>query len=145
MNVRSDRTYRFDRTPSEVWQAFARVDSYRDWWPWLHDFDAEGLTTGDHWRCTVRPPLPYMLRFTVTIDDAVEAERIRATVSGDLRGDATVELRSAGEGCAVRLRSNLRPAGRPLRIVATLAPWLARQGHDWVLDTGSRQFRRRAL
>ena len=145
MDVRSDRTYRFDRPAAEVWEALGRVDSYREWWPWLHDFDAEALVAGERWRCTVRPPLPYALRFTVTIDAAVEAERIEATVSGDLRGEATVELRDDGQGCAVRLRSTLQPAGRPLRIVATFAPWLARQGHDWVLDTGSRQFRRRAL
>jgi uncharacterized protein YndB with AHSA1/START domain len=145
VDVRSDRTYRFDRPAAEVWRAFAQVDAYRDWWPWLHDFDADALVTGDRWQCTVRPPLPYVLRFTITIDTAVEPERIDATVSGDLRGDASVELRDDGDGCAVRLRSTLRPAGRPLRIVATLAPWLARQGHDWVLDTGSRQFRRKAL
>ena len=145
MDVHSDRTYRFDRPAAEVWQALGRVDSYREWWPWLHDFEAEALTTGDRWRCTVRPPLPYVLRFTVNIDEAVEPERIDATVSGDLRGEATVQLRDDTDGCAVRLRSTLQPAGRALRVVATLAPWLARQGHDWVLDTGSRQFRRRAL
>ena len=145
MDVRSDRTYRFDRPAAVVWQAFARVDAYRDWWPWLRDFDAGALIAGDRWECTVRPPLPYVLRFTVTIDAAVEPERIEATVSGDLRGEATVELNADADGCVVRLRSTLRPTGQPLRMVATLAPWLARQGHDWVLDTGSRQFRRRAL
>lgn len=145
MHVRSDRRYRFDVPPDAVWDALAGVDDYRSWWPWLRRFDAHGLVPGARWTCTIRPPLPYALQLEVTIEDAHRPERITATVTGDVRGDASVELEPDGAGCTVRLRSSLAPSGQPLRTIARLTPWLARFGHDWVLDTGLRQFRRRAL
>ena len=145
MEVRSDRSYRFDVPPDVVWAAIGSVDAYRSWWPWLRRFDADGLVTGDTWSCTVRPPLPYVLRFAVSLDEVRPVAHIAAVVSGDIGGHATVDLAVDGEGCTVRLRSDLAPSGAPLRLVARGAPWLARFGHDWVLDTGFRQFRRRAL
>ncbi len=145
MQVRGDRTFRFEQPADVVWDAIGRVESYRDWWPWLRDFEAEGLFAGDRWACAVRPPAPYTLRFTITLDDVEEHRRIDATVTGDLRGEASVALTPAPEGCEVRLTSSLAPAGQPLRTVMLLTPWLGRFGHDWVLDAGLRQFRRRAL
>lgn len=145
MQVRADRTYRFEHPPDVVWEAIGRVDAYRDWWPWLRRFDAQGLVAGDHWECSVRPPVPYVLRFTVTLDEVDEHRQIDATVSGDLTGTAAVALTPTAAGCDVRLTSSLEPTGQPLRTVMRLTPWLGRFGHDWVLDVGLRQFRRRAL
>lgn len=145
MEVRSDRTYRFAEPPDVVWDALASVDDYRRWWPWLRRLEAHGLAAGETWTCTVRPPLPYVLEFAVALDEVERPSRVTATVSGDIAGSATVDLEPDGDGCTVRLRSALAPAGQPLRTVARLAPWLSRFGHDWVLDTGFRQFRRRAL
>lgn len=121
-----------------------RVDAFQDWWPWLRRFDAEGLVVGDRWRCTIRPPLPYVLRLTVEIEEAVAPSTITATVSGDIAGHAAVRLEPDGSGCSIRLTSTLAPARQPLRTIAALTPWLARFGHDWVLDTGFEQFRTRA-
>lgn len=145
MQVRSDREYRFDQPPDVVWDALARVEDYRAWWPWLRRFDAPGLVPGASWRCTIRPPLPYALRMTIRLDDVQPEAHVAARVTGDIQGDATVDLTPAGHGCVVQLRSTLAPSGPPLRTVARFAPWLARYGHDWVLDTGLRQFRKRAL
>lgn len=148
MIVRSDRTYRFDQGASEVWDAIARVDEYRAWWPWLRHLDADGFVQGDRWMCTVRPPLPYALRFTLCLDQVEPPSHARATVSGDIIGHAELtvsEGRGDGAGCSIRLVSALAPRGPTLRAVTRVAPWLARFGHDWVLDTGLGQFRRRAL
>jgi hypothetical protein len=41
--------------------------------------------------------------------------------------------------------SDLAPHDATLRRIARWTPWLSRFGHDWVLDTGLRQFRRRAF
>jgi uncharacterized protein YndB with AHSA1/START domain len=142
MHVRSDRTYLFDRPLEAVWDAIGRTDAYRARWPWLRRFDADGLAPGEEWHCTVRPPLPYVLRFSVTIEHVDEPTRIDATVAGDLCGDASLDLTPTSRGCSVRLVSALEPAGQPLRAVMVVSPWLARFGHDWVLDTGLRQFRR---
>lgn len=145
MQVRSDRSYRFSHPPEAVWDAIGRVDAYRDWWPWLRAFAARGLVAGDRWECAVRPPVPYVLRFTITLDRVAELRQIDATVSGDLTGTAAVVLTPTQAGCDVRLTSSLEPTARPLRTVMRVAPGLGRFGHDWVLDVGVRQFRRRAL
>lgn len=145
MEVRSDRAYRFDVEPGTVWAALGRVDDYRRWWPWLRTFEAAGLEEGRAWDCVVRPPLPYELRFTIELVEVAEPTVIRAHVSGDIAGRAAVTLRPTTRGSEVRLTSVLAPRRGPLRVVARLTPWLAHYGHDWVLDTGLGQFRRRAL
>ena len=128
-----------------VWAAINRVDAYESWWPWLRRFEAEGLHAGARWACTIRPPLPYVMRFTVGIDHVDPDCRIEATVTGDVRGSAAVTLMPDGDATVVELRSVLTPEGRTLRFVSALAPRLARLGHDRVLATGLRQFRRHAL
>lgn len=145
VRVRSDRVYRFPHPPAAVWESMGRVDAYRSWWPWLRRFHGQGLVVGDRWRCTIVPPIPYSLALTITIVDARPSQLAVAEVSGDITGEATVELDHDGTGSRVRLRSSLAPARQPLRTVAALAPWMARRGHDWVLDTGARQFGERAL
>lgn len=145
MDVRSDRSFRFEAAPADVWSAISSLEDYRVWWPWLREFDATALDVGDRWRCVVRPPLPYVLRFSVVLTAVVPGERIDAGVEGDIEGVASVTLRSHGDGTEVRLVSALAPRHALLRRIMGLTPWLARFGHDWVLDTGLRQFRRRAL
>lgn len=148
VDVESDRTYRFDTDRVAVWDAIGRVDDYRGWWPWLRSFDAAGLAAGETWRCTVSPPVPYALRFEVELVEVEVHERIEAVVTGDIGGHAVVTLRPDGpddSSTEVRLVSSLEPRRTLLTGVTRLAPWLSRFGHDWVLDTGLRQFRRRAL
>lgn len=147
LEIRSDRLFHFDVPPVAFWAAVGAVEDYRRWWPWLRVFEARGLTAGDVWTCQVQPPLPYALRFALRLDEVVPVRLIRTTVSGDLHGEATLEVRedpSEPTTCQVRLRSALTPAATLPRLVATAAPGVARFGHDWILDTGIRQFRDRA-
>ncbi len=145
MDVRSDRRYRFAVERDTLWAAIANVDDYRTWWPWLRAFDADGLVAGDIWTCVVQPPLPYSLRFTISIDEVVESRLVTATVAGDVVGSARVELADHETGCEARMISALAPGSGFLRTVATAIRPLARFGHDWVLDTGARQFSKRAV
>lgn len=145
MGVRSDRCFRFDREPASVWDAIGRVDEYREWWPWLRHFDARGLFEGDRWDCTVSPPLPYELRFTVALLEVDRPERLVAVVAGDIEGDATITIRPTEVGCDLRLVSDLEPRAGSLLGLTRLMPWLGHYGHDWVLDRGLRQFNDRAL
>jgi hypothetical protein len=127
------------------------VDDYPRWWPWLRRFEARGLVEGDRWRCRVQPPLPYGLQFIVTLEEVVPPRLIRATVDGDLRGEARLEVHDTEPpsgvpaGCDVRLRSTLFPAAALPRAMATVAPGVARFGHNWVIENGVRQFEHRAL
>lgn len=145
MDIRSDRTHHIGHPPEAVWAAIARVDAFQDWWPWLRRFEADALAVGDRWECTIRPPVPYALHVAVTLDEVEAPTRIGATLSGDIRGTAAVSLEEVPGGCRVRLVSDLAPHGPALRRVARWAPWVSRFGHDWVLDTGLRQFQRRAF
>jgi hypothetical protein len=123
------------------------LGAYRRWWPWLSRFEGEAFAAGEAWRCAVRPPLPYVLRFTIRLDEIDPCRSAAATVDGDIVGTASLTLQPLDDGAAteVRLVSQLAPANPVLRQVARLAAPVVRMGHDWVLDTGAAQFRRQAL
>jgi hypothetical protein len=93
----------------------------------------------------VQPPLPYRLRFDLHLDDVRAPHRASARVTGDIEGEASLEIDPTETGSELHLVSELAPTNPVLRAVAQLAPPVARYGHEWVLDTGLRQFRDRAL
>lgn len=121
------------------------VDRYRRWWPWLRQFDGSSFAAGDTWSCVVQPPLPYVLRFTIHLEE-VEAPRfVTAEIDGDIVGRAGIDVVPIDGGSELRLVSVLAPRNPALRLVGRVARPLAQFGHDWVLDTGLRQFERRGL
>jgi uncharacterized protein YndB with AHSA1/START domain len=136
----SDRRYPVAATPDVVWSALTDTGQYQRWWPWLREFEAKSLEAGDEWRCRVRPPLPYTVRFTILLIEVEAPRAIGARIEGDIDGTARVELAGRDGGCEIRLTSALSPRGRVVRLMADVARPLARRGHDWVLDTGARQF-----
>ena len=138
--VRSERSYRFQADPKQLWSLLGRVDDYTGWWPWLRRFDAIGVVAGDEWRCTIRPPLPYALRAVVRIEHVAEPSLVVAGVSGDIVGNCRVELGDHVDGTEVRLTSELRAVRGLIKVISRTLPPLARWGHDWVLDAGARQF-----
>jgi len=145
MELATDRGFRFPVDAGAFWSAISDIERYRAWWPWLTSFDGRGLATGDVWQCTVRPQVPYLVRFVVHLDEVEPCRRIVATVDGDIRGRAELMVRPTAGGCEVTLQSRLAPRARGLRALAMLAPPVVRRGHDWILDAGARQFAGRAL
>lgn len=145
MQADSDRCYHFALPVDAVWETLTRTDDYRSWWPWLRRFDPGPLVPGARWCCEVQPPVPYRVAFDLVIGEVREGESVTATVEGGLRGDARLGVAAEPGGCALRLTASLVPADRILRTVARFAPPVARFGHDWILDTGFRQFSERAL
>ncbi len=148
MEVVSDRRYHLAAPPADVWEALGRTDEYRRWWPWLRRFEAQGLEPGEEWHCTIRPPLPYVVRFSLRLDEVAAPETVTAQLHGDIRGQARIDLRPtgpAGHSTELRLRASLEPGRAVFGLMAQVARPLARYGHDWVLDTGARQFAAHAL
>ncbi|CAN5191405.1 hypothetical protein BH20ACT3_BH20ACT3_00560 [soil metagenome] len=145
MEIHTDRRYRFEVPAEQLWSALTSVDEYAVWWPWLRHFEAAGFAAGAVWACEVQPPLPYSLRFDVLLDEVVDGQMAAATVRGDIVGQARLEVDGDGAGSRLHLESWLRPASVVLRTVSALGRPVARFGHDWVIDTGLRQFERRAL
>ena len=140
MRLRSDRRYRLPLTPGEVWERISSVEHYPLWWPWLRTFDGADLAAGAVWACEVRPPLPYSVRFDLTVDETVPGRSVAASVRGDIVGTATIAIRATGTGSEVHLVADLGPDNRALRVMSLAARPLVRFGHDWVLDTAARQF-----
>jgi len=140
--ISSARSYRFSAGAEEIWSLLGRVGDYTRWWPWLRRFDAVGLVPGDVWRCTIRPPLPYVLHAVVHVERVARPTLVAAGVSGDIAGRCRVELRDHPDGTEVRLTSELTAERGLVRLVSWALPSLARWGHDWVLDAGARQFAR---
>jgi hypothetical protein len=130
---------------AQVWDVISNVDAYRSWWPWLRRFQASGLAEGERWHCEVQPPLPYIVRLQVHLVSVEAPTRIDADITGDVVGQATLTLMDEGEGCVAELSSTLAPRSPHLRWVARLASPIARFGHDWVLQSGARQFLQRAI
>jgi uncharacterized protein YndB with AHSA1/START domain len=129
----------------EAWNLISDVSNYRKWWPWLRVFDAAALAPGEEWRCEVQPPVPYLVRFRVVIEEVETAVRVQARVVGDVVGAATLRFEDMPGGCIATLDSSLAPGNAALRMVSRFAGPIARFGHDWVLDTGARQFITRAV
>ena len=129
----------------EVWSLISEVSEYRTWWPWLRSFEGAALLSEEEWCCEVQPPVPYLVRFRVSIEHVEPAVLVRARVAGDVVGRATLTLSDTNTGCAATLDSSLAPGNRALRLASRFAAPIARFGHDWVLDSGARQFIARAV
>lgn len=140
MRFDTDRRYPLPLAPEDLWDTVSQVDDYQRWWPWLRHFDGARLASGLTWRCAVRPPLPYVVRFHVALDEVVAPHTVRASISGDVVGTAWLEITGQVGGCEARLVSSLEPHNRLLKAMARIAAPVVRQGHDWVLDSGARQF-----
>jgi hypothetical protein len=123
-----------------VWRALEGVEDYQRWWPWLRRFDAGPLVTGEHWTCAARPPVPYVVRFHLALDDVVAPDHVDATVSGDIAGRALLTLTERAGACELRLQAVLAPARSLLQAVTALLPPVARFGHDRLITTGAAQF-----
>ncbi len=130
---------------TEVWGLIGEVGNYRGWWPWLRAFEGTALAEGEEWRCEVRPPVPYPVRFRVAIGHIEAPALVQAEVRGDVVGDALLTLDEAAGGCVATLRSSLAPGNAALQLVSRFAAPIAKFGHDWVLDSGARQFIARAV
>ena len=145
MRFETDRSYQLAVSPDAVWAALARVEDYQQWWPWLRGFDDAHLAEEAVWRCLVQPPLPYRVRFAIRLDEVRAPTTIRASLTGDVVGNARLEITETAHGCQARLVARLEPGNGLLKAVARVATPVIRFGHDWVLDSGARQFLERAV
>ncbi len=140
-----DRSWLFDASPEELWSVLSQTSEYPKWWRWLRGFESNGLGAGSTADCVVQAPLPYSLRFRVHVLDVEPARLVRTEVTGDLDGPARLEIEPHPDGSLARLAWEVDLRSPPLRAMARWARPLMHWGHDWVVETGVRQFRRRAF
>ena len=140
MRLRTHREISFPFGADELWKRIAAVERFPNWWPWLRTFDGQHLRAGETWECTVQPPLPYTVSFTVTIDEIVVGQSIRAHVHGDIEGTAELHLSPASDGCQARLATDLTPHKPSLRALSLAGLSIARFAHNRLVDAGIHQF-----
>jgi len=128
--------------PSRLWALLSDTSAFPRWWPWLRSFEPVRLEPGASTRCSIGPPLPYMLHLDLTVLDVVPQELVTADVSGDLRGRARLEIDAAPPGSTARLTWDVEVCRPVLRVAAIMARPVLQWGHDRVVDNGVRQFRR---
>jgi hypothetical protein len=148
---RFDRAWSFAVSPDELWTTLEQTDHYREWWPWLREFHVkgsragDGLVTGAVASLLIQAPLPYQLRCTIHVDEAVTAQKLVTRVSGDLQGPARLELSATPGGTEARLAWTLNVRSALLRPLATVARPALSWAHDRIVERGLAQFEERAL
>jgi carbon monoxide dehydrogenase subunit G len=135
----------FDVSADTLWESIEDAEQFERWWPWLQEFTLEGggLRSGTVMHGVVVPPLPYRLRVDVELVDCKRPASIDAMVRGDLQGRASVRIGPRGsDGCTVEAEWSIEMMQRPMRIASLVAHPLLRWGHDRVVETTVRSFRR---
>jgi hypothetical protein len=140
-----DRSWHFDATADELWDALADTKAYPAIFSWLRDYQAGPLEAGTVATFRVRPPLPYSLHIIVTVLEVEDRRLVRTRVDGDVRGEADLTVASSGDRSTARLRWDLDLVRPSLARVAPLARAPMIWGHDIVVAMGVRQFRRKVL
>lgn len=137
-------TFLFPVSPEDLWASIERFDRFESWWGWLSEFRVSGdrLRTGAVLSGVVTPPLPYRIRIRAELLECVPTRWVKASVAGDLVGDATLALSPtiSGTEVAVRWRVEMMPGS--MRAAARVAYPLMRWGHDRVVEHSVEGFRR---
>ena len=71
--IEYQRSFQFEVTPDELWQAISEPQRFEAWWGWLGQLrvDGEGLVDGTVLTGTVSPPVPYRMLVKVRLDETV--------------------------------------------------------------------------
>jgi carbon monoxide dehydrogenase subunit G len=138
------RSFLFEATPEGLWQALSEPHRFEGWWGWLGELRVEGagLVDGAVLSGLVSPPVPYRMRVDVHLDRCQPPRRIDATVEGDLRGTAWLELRPHEAGTKAEVAWRIEMMQRAMRVAARVASPLLHWGHDRVVDMTVAGFRR---
>ncbi len=130
--------------PSGVWATIEHIDRLQRWWPWLHDLRVEGtgLQPGVLLHGVVDPPVPYCMRVDVELVSCTAPWAIDAAVHGDLRGPAHLRLRPEGSGTRAEVAWSVEMMQPAMRLASRVAHPLLQWGHDRVVESTLRGFRR---
>jgi len=138
------RSFTFEVTPEELWDAVSEPQRFEGWWGWLGQLrvEGDGLVDGTVLTGTVSPPVPYRMVVTVRLERCERPVRIDASVDGDLRGSAQLRLEPTAHGTMAEVAWHIEMMQRPMRLAARVAAPLLRFAHDRVVDMTVVGFRR---
>lgn len=127
--------WRVRAAPEEVVDVLADIDGYPRWWPQVRSVERVDGASG---RGRIRSLLPVTLDLVLTreIEDR-EGGRLRVALDGDLVGWAGWTVAGTGEWSTATFEQEARVAAR-LHRAATLAPFVLRANHAWMMRQGRR-------
>jgi hypothetical protein len=145
IQVPFERTFVFDGSPSDLWDAVALIARRNDFDDRLFRFELDGrpLETDSTVDVEVTPPLPYRVRLQIQFSECTRPSEIRIALRGDVEGVGSVYLLPRGEETHVRATWNVELVQPSMRTVARVAYPVVVWGQDLVVDAIVRAFRRR--
>ncbi|UXI69785.1 SRPBCC family protein [Tahibacter amnicola] len=125
-----------------VWKAIRSVNAWPSWWPYVtavEEVDAGGSDgVGACHRLDWSSRLPYSLRLVTHVVEVVPQSRLRASASGDLRGEGRWSLADTRTGTAVEYLWRVELEKRWMQRIARLARPVFEWNHQGVMAAGER-------
>jgi uncharacterized protein YndB with AHSA1/START domain len=138
--------WRISAPLARVWDALNDPTGWPQWWPFvasvekIESGDADGVGARYRFHWTSR--LPYSIRITTQVVEALKHQIIRASTSGDLLGEGTWRMREEGGVTKVEYtwRVNLDRAW--MRLFAPMLRPVFTWNHNAVMAAGEDGLRR---
>lgn len=142
-----ERTFVFDGSPSELWDAVALLSRRNDFDERLFRFELDGrpLETGSKIDVEVTPPLPYRVRLQIRFSDSIRPSEIRFALDGDVEGVGSIHLQPRGGETLVNAMWAVELVQPSMRAVARVGYPIVVWGQDLVVEAIVRAFRRSSV
>jgi hypothetical protein len=139
-----ERTFVFDGSPGDLWDAIAVLVRRNDFDERLFHYELDGrpLATDSTVDVEVTPPLPYRVHLQIQFTESIRASEIKIAIRGDVDGVGTVRLVPRGEKTHVTATWSVELVQPAMRTVARVAYPLVVWGQDLAVDAIVRAFRR---
>ncbi|MBV8950504.1 MAG: hypothetical protein JOZ99_06495 [Actinobacteria bacterium] len=136
--------FTFPLAPQRLWALIEDPANFERWWGWLHDVHCTDplITAASVLTGVVDPPVPFSMRVRVTIDECEPARHIAASVGGDLRGTAGLDIDGDGGDASVAIGWDVEMMQPQMRVASLVARPVLQWGHDRVVEAAVRGFRR---
>lgn len=139
-----ERTFVFDGSPGDLWDAIALLARRNDFDERLFHYELDGrpLETGSTVDVEVTPPLPYRVRLQIQFSESIRPSEIEIAIRGDVDGVGSVRLLPCGGKTLVTATWTVELVQPAMRTAARVAYPLVVWGQDLAVDAIVRAFRR---
>lgn len=138
-------THELPLSRRSAWAQLTRAELYPTWWSWMRDLEVTGtpLEPGTTFTFRVVAPIPFTMRLVVEVIDSKEAERLEATIHGDLVGTATMSFEEiSAESTRATLGWNVEVHKPRVRGAARALRPILQWGQNWAVDSALKGFLR---
>ncbi|MBS1844354.1 MAG: hypothetical protein JST53_08060 [Actinobacteria bacterium] len=143
-HVPFERTFVFDGSPGDLWDAVALLARRNDFDERMFRFELSGrpLEAGSTVDVDVTPPLPYRVRLQIQFSECIRPSEIKIAIRGDVDGVGSVRLLQRGDKTYVMATWSVEIVQPAMRTAARVAYPIVVWGQDLAVDSIVRAFRR---